>query len=282
MKNTRGKRNSAKSIIKSLIFSGFNPKGFKSKITTIRKLVRDSNSSIVTMQETKCNQVGQINLDGFYTYEHIRSHKEGGGVALCARKELKPTFINDGGDEVEAITVNIHLKDISISVTSAYGPQESDSLEKKTTFWTYLTNEVQRAKDCGNGFILQGDLNCWLGPEIIKGDVRKQNRNGKMFASFMDVNNLTCVNSLEITEGLIARIRNRLGIEEKSIIDFYVVCQRVLPYVTSLKIDNGSNHTLTNYSCAKEGGKAVESDHKPLVMEVKIVFLLKEKKRLRS
>ena len=99
------------------MFSGFNPNGAKSKLTTIRKLVRESNSAVVTMQETKCSQVGQIKLDGFYTYENIRSNKGGGGVALSARTELKPAFINDGGEEVEAITVDIHLKDIVISVT---------------------------------------------------------------------------------------------------------------------------------------------------------------------
>ena len=157
------------------------------------------------MQETKCSQAGQISLDGFLTYEHLRSDKEGGGLALCARKELSPTFINDGGVEVEALTVNIHVKDISISVTSAYGPQESASTEKKTAFWAYLSAEAQRAKDCGSGFVLQGDLNSWLGPAIIKGDVREQNRNGRLFATFLIQNNLTCVNSLDFTEGVVTR-----------------------------------------------------------------------------
>ena len=39
-------------------------------------------SSINTMQETKCNHFGQLNLEGCYTYEHLRSKKEGGGVAI--------------------------------------------------------------------------------------------------------------------------------------------------------------------------------------------------------
>ena len=111
------------------------------------------------MQETKCSQAGQIKLDGFFTYENVRSNKGGGGVALSARSELKPAFISDGGDEVEAITVDIHLKDIVISVTSAYGPQESDNIEKKNAFWQYLSNEASKVKSYGKGFILQGDLN---------------------------------------------------------------------------------------------------------------------------
>ena len=85
---------------------------------------------------------------------------------MSARTELKPAFISDGGDEVEAITVEIHLKNIIVSVTSAYGPQESDHIEKKTKFWHYLSNEASKAKSYGKGYILQGDLNAWLGQKM--------------------------------------------------------------------------------------------------------------------
>ena len=47
------------------------------------------------MQETKCQVEGSLKLDGFVTYEHLRSKGEGGGVALCARTELSPAFVRD-------------------------------------------------------------------------------------------------------------------------------------------------------------------------------------------
>ena len=68
------------------------------------------------MQETKCNQIGQIKLDGFYTYEHIRSSRDGGGIALSALKELNPSFVCDGGEDVKAITVDIHLQNIHLDI----------------------------------------------------------------------------------------------------------------------------------------------------------------------
>ena len=61
----RGKRKSAKSVINSLVFAGLNPDGAKSKMTTIKKLIRESKASIVTIQETKYVQSGQMNFDGF-------------------------------------------------------------------------------------------------------------------------------------------------------------------------------------------------------------------------
>ena len=222
------------------------------------------------MQETKCSQAGQINLDGFYTYEHIRTLNEGGGVALSACKDLQPTFISDGGEGIEALTVDIHLKQIAISVVSAYGPQEGDAIEKKIQFWKYISEQANRAKACGNGFVLQGDLNAWLGPEFIKGDTREQNRNGKLFATFLNDNKLKCVNSMSLTEGVTTRIRSCMGKLETSTIDFYVVCERVLPFVMSMKIESDKSHNLTNFHTLKEKGKATESDHKPLIMEVRV------------
>ena len=83
------------------------------------------------MQETKCQQAGQIQLEGYFTYEHLRINKEGGGVAVSALKVLRPVFVRDGGEMVEAVTIKIHVKNLAIGVTSAYGPQESAHIEVK-------------------------------------------------------------------------------------------------------------------------------------------------------
>ena len=256
--------------MKSLLFTGFNPNGVKSKWTTIKKLIRDTHSAVVTMQETKCSQPGQMNFDGYFTYEHLRSKKEGGGVAMSALKELQPAFISDGGDGVEALTVDIHVKNMTISVVSAYGPQESASVENKEAFWQYLHEEAEKAKTYGKGFILQGDLNAWLGNNMLPGDLHVQNRNGKFFELFLKQNKLICVNSLPIAQGLITRSRKLLNEVKQSTIDFYVVCERVLPHITYMKIDNGTTHTLTNYFNMDSDGKPVNSDHFPLHMEVKL------------
>ena len=58
-----------------------------------------------------------------------------------------------------------------------------------------------------------------------------------------------------------------MNIWRESTIDFYVVCERVLPYVKSMKIDNGKGHTLTNY---QRGAVGVNSDHKPLLMDIEL------------
>ena len=106
-----------------------------------------------------------------------------------------------------------------ISITSVYGPQENASVEKKASFWKYLAEEAQRAKYEGKGFILQGDLNAWMGPDMLPGDVHPQNRNGKLFATFLTQNKLTFVNSLPLTKGLITRSRKYLDETRTSTLD---------------------------------------------------------------
>ena len=101
-----------------------------SKLTTIKKAIRDTNAAVWMMQETKITNQGKLKFDGYITYEHTRIDKEGGGLALSALEELKPAFIRDGGDMAEALTVNIHLKQITISCTTAYGPQECAPLAR--------------------------------------------------------------------------------------------------------------------------------------------------------
>ena len=66
----------------------------------------------------------------------------------------------------------------------------------------------------------------------------------KLFAAFMEENKLKYVNSMGLTEGVNTRIRSCLDKIERSTIDFYVVCKRVVPFITSMKIDNGNKHTL--------------------------------------
>ena len=69
------------------------------------------------------------------------------------------------------------------------------------------------------------------------------------------------MNSLALCEGLITRSRTREDRVEKSVLDFFVVCDRVLPFLTRMVIDEDKKYILTNYQAVRNGGKAADSDH---------------------
>jgi hypothetical protein len=184
-------------------------------------------------------------------------------VAIAALKELKPVLIKEGEGETEAITIEIRPKNFTISCTSTYGPQTRKSLLIKKYFWNYLDEEVDRADKEGKGFVLQGDLNARLGSDEIPNDPNPQNENGRLFSEFLKRHpQLTVVNSLDLCKGLITRRRVLCtGKVENAVLDFFVVCSCVLPFVTEMTIHDNIQHILTNYNPAGKGEKATYSDH---------------------
>ena len=280
-RGVRGKRKGLKLLKKSLRFLGVNTAGLKSKLTSFKKVITDLKPSVFFLQETKFKEEGNIKLGNDYiVYELLRKSGSGGGLALGCHKDLNPCWISEGGEKAEALSVDIFLKNIKIRCCVAYGPQESDSVEKKHLFWEHLENEVYEAEKSGSGFILQFDGNLWAGNHIIPGDPRCQNKNGKYFEQFLSRNSkLTVVNSLPQCEGLITRSRNKNGILEESVLDFFVVCNTILPFVEKMVIDEEKNHILTNYKGVKTNGRAVDSDHFTEYLDLNIEYVKETSER---
>ena len=115
---------------------------------------------------------------------------------------------------------------------------------------------------------------------MIPGDVRPQNKNGKLFEEFLKRNpSLSVVNTLPQCQGLITRSRMKDGKLEESILDFFIVCSLVLPYVTKMVIDEGKHHILTNYRNVKKTGKAIDSDHFTEYMDIDLEFCKEKPER---
>ena len=153
---------------------------------------------------------------------------------------------------MEALTVEIWADDFPVRVTTAYGPQICDSHERKQKFWQFLEREVENADAAGAGFILQMDSNCHVGKELIEKDVNPQNFNGKLFAQFLERNqHLTLINSLSLCEGLITRMRKMTNGVELSILDVFITCNKILPFIIKMKIDERRENTLSNFSAVK-------------------------------
>ena len=59
---------------------------------------------------------------------------------------------------------------------------------------------------------------------------------------------------------------------EESILDFFVVCNKVLPYVKKMVIDEQKKYILTNYTRVRQDGKATDSDHFTQYLELELVI----------
>ena len=134
----------------------------------------------------------------------MRENRSGGGLAIGCIKDLKPVWVREGEDDVEALSVEIFVSKLKIRCCVGYGVQENDTLENKDAFWSYLDEEVREATNTGAALMMHFDGNLWAGKSIIKDDPRQQNQNGKLFQQFLERNShLTVVNSLPICEGFV-------------------------------------------------------------------------------
>ena len=117
--------------------------------------------------------------------------------------------------------MDIFVKSMQIRCCVAYGCQEGDLVERKEAFWAYMDEEIFLAQQSEAGFALHFVGNLWAGESIIPGNPRPQNRNGKMFQSFLERHpHLTVVNSLPLCERLITRSRMLGGELDESVLDF--------------------------------------------------------------
>ena len=160
-------------------------------------------------QETKTGRSGRIKTPSSKQYTWYELHRtvnsekgeKGGGLAIGVLNVLEPSWISEGDNEAEALTIEIWVEGFPIRLLCGYGPQEYDSKDRKDKFWDYLSTEVNNANTCGAGIIIQMDGNLWAGSDIVQGDPKTQNQNGKRFADFLLQNqNLSVVNALHFVK----------------------------------------------------------------------------------
>ena len=134
-------------------------------------------------------------------------------------------------------------------------------LRRPSVFYERLEGEVKQALVDNCLVLIECDANAKLGPEVIKNDPHPQSENGSCLWSLVQRNNLVVVNSSSLCEGVITRHRTTKIGEEKSVLDYVIVCERLNTHVNKMVIDEGRCDVLTKYATKKGREKLVESDH---------------------
>ena len=195
------------------------------------------------------------------------------GLCIGAHKDLRPVWVAQGDDEVECLVVKIWLDDFPIRILNAYGPQLNDAMDRKRKFWDFIEREVRNAGEAGAGLIIQMDSNSHLGKDVIENDVNDQNLNGKLFCEFMErMPHLSITIALSLCEGSITRMRKTTRGVETSILDVFVTCDRILPFITRMVVDEKRENVLSNYNALKDTGRVIESYHNGMTLEMNLTF----------
>ena len=236
------------------------------------------------IQETKLKSnetISCVSVNDFQVYYLNRQKSQGGGVALGVNKDYESTLINEGDDETEAISVKVFLKEFPVRVVTAYGPQENALKDKKDKFWEFMEKEVNDAKLEDDGLLIPMDGNLHAGLNLIKEDPNKQNQNGKLFVEFLERNpHLTVVNTLDVCEGVITRRRELENRIEEAVLDFYIINEKMRPFIRKMKIDEDKEFGLVNLAQYKKNKRLIETDHNGLILEMDLNLKNNKPKRV--
>ena len=284
--NKKRKRNEKRQIrnkLKSLKIFGANAASIKCKLKSFDDILTRLCPQIWIMQETKLKPNETLKCDSlkdFQVYYLSRQKSQGGGLAIGVVKDFESTLIREGDDETEAMSVEVVVGPLPIRIINAYGAQETAPKEKKEKLWNFIEEEVIKAEIDGHGIIIQMDGNLHAGPELVKNDPNPQNNNGKMFMEFLERNpTLTVVNSLDICEGLITRSRQLKLKCEKAVLDFFIVNEKVRPFLRKMIVDEVREYGLTNFAQQRKNKRVIESDHNSEILELDIQYSYRKPER---
>ena len=172
------KRNKkSKNENKKLKMVGLNCAGLSSKLHSFDNMLIDIQPGAFFLEETKMKRIGSIkteNSDKYQIFELVRKQSAGGGLVFGALHSLNPTWLGEGDDEVEWLSVEISPAGLKIRCVVGYGPQEGDRDDRKKKFWDRLEIEAAAAQNQNTGLIIQIDGNLWAGPELVPGDPHPQ------------------------------------------------------------------------------------------------------------
>ena len=175
-------------------------------------------------------------------------------------------FISEGDDESEFISVGITLNQFKVRVVSGYGPQTNAKIEKKHKFWSDLDHQVSEAFLNDSGIVIQMDSNAHAGETIIKNDPNIINNNGEFLKDFLQRNpKLSLINGTDLCEGSITRFRKTKDRTEESILDIFIVCDKLWPFVTKMVVDSDRRHPLVTQA-------NTYSDHYTTFLDMSLSF----------
>ena len=257
-RNTR-KRKTRKNKTVEITILYANINGVKSKIRSLVSAVEASNCDIVMITETKGRPP---QMDGFKWYHKERTNTTGGGVAIAIKNEMakytgEVKDIEDQNQEIIWIETMIPGND-RLYIGCYYGPQEREQKEEVERQYSQIETQIHRLQKLG-GVIIGGDFNSKM--EINRHGInQKESRNGQMLSKMIEKTHMTPIN-LKSEVGIWTRV-NRNNTEEKSVIDYIMVCPRVNPHVKATEVDEKGTLRLRGHN--------TESDHNTITTVVEI------------
>ena len=112
---------------------------------------------------------------------------------------------------------------------------------------------------------LELDANAKVGLTVIQNDPHEMSINGEYLMEFTERNNLVICNATDKCDGTITREMATINGVERSVLDYFIICQELYLLLSSMNIDESRKLVLSRYSKKNDQVKVTKSDHNVLV-----------------
>jgi hypothetical protein len=267
----RGRGFSKKCSEKSLNVVGNNVAGLMGKKDSFFSLINKFKPGVSMLQETKLYRKGQIKVENYNIFENLRGQAEGGGLLTMVHENFEPVLIprkESSKMQENILVVEANLGKSRIRYINAYGVQENAPGSEKMEFYAFLDQEIEDAMSNNCLICLQMDANGKLGDELINGDPNSISPNGRLLLDLITRKSLVVVNGTDKCNGIITRLKVKGQMTERSVLDYFIVCQELYSLVTSMLVDEERKHVLKRFYKHKGETRLVNSDHNILVLNI--------------
>ena len=246
-----------------------NLRGYKSKETSLKKVIAQVYPSMVALNETMLSGKMKVSLPQYISWNKKRKEKGGGGVSTAVSAEYSDTTVGagDGVGDDEYIITRVECFKPALSVINCYREQRKINKEVVEEKWKRLRADMENIRAMGEFCCVLGDLNKLVGTGQlgVPGNHPEVSLGGRLLRELLVTRNWFLVNGLGpelVMEGPFTR--KDPATRNLSCLDIFIVSRELLPYVKKLQIDSqrkmavaravkmGSKHQLIyldHYTC---------------------------------
>ena len=147
-------------VIKGLKICFLNIRGLFKHLDELRLFSDEHSPHLICLNETKLDSDvadNELRLERFHEIFRKDRDKNGGGVAIYVRSNIKCEIREDFGDDL-SISVEVEVPHVKpILVTTVYKPPDS-----RVELFSFIENMISKIDQEGKECILTGDFNCDL------------------------------------------------------------------------------------------------------------------------
>ena len=269
----RGGRRSSKNQGKLVVLHS-NIRGFNSKKESLFQVLKDVDPDICILNETGLRGRNKVNIPGYLTYTKNRVKKYMGGISTSIKDKLRNFTVNvgQGIEEDEYLITRLDNFNPAVCVINCYGEQEGragkDEVEAR---WARLKQEMDRIKARGEGCLLVGDLNKWVGNDEfgVAGNHGKITNGGRLVRELIPSEEYSLVNNMEVAVGGPFTRVDPVDGRDKSCIDLVICSVNLRPFIDRLFIDSGRRYAMKRVIFKDGNFRTIFSDHFTIILTLK-------------